>query len=91
VRLAFRWVALLTAFTAAACSASATAPCDLSVQPVLLGRLLHLDSAGTCIMSADSLYSRIEVLADTFRVCGLDTTRLSGIPRRFTSRIPMCG
>ena len=72
-----------------ACS-SATAPCAQIVRPVLLGRLLHLNSTGTCILSADSLYSRIEVLADTFRVCGSDTVRLSGVERRFTDTRPIC-
>lgn len=72
-----------------ACS-SATEPCGQLVRPVLLGRLLHLNAAGTCILSADSLYSRIEVLADTFRVCGSDTIRLSGVDRRFTDTRPLC-
>jgi hypothetical protein len=84
-RIAF----LALAAAAVACSDGVTGPCELLVRPVLAGRLIQLDDRG-CVVHVDSLYSRVEVLADTFRVCGTDTAKISLASRKFVGELPSC-
>lgn len=72
-----------------ACSSEPTGPCALLVKPVLVGRLVQRDAQG-CLVRVDSIYSNVVALADTFRVCGSDTIRVSGLGRKFTTDLPIC-
>jgi hypothetical protein len=81
---------IILATTAIACSAAPTAACDFLIRPVLVGRLIQRDAAG-CLTRVDSIYSNVAVLADTFRVCGSDTVKVSKAWRKFENdAIPRC-
>jgi hypothetical protein len=83
-----RCIALLVLSATVACAAESTGPCSLLVKPMLVARLEHVDHATGCLDSVDSLYANINVLADTFRVCGFDTTKVSVAERKFTTPLP---
>jgi len=53
---------------AVACSAAPTATCSTVVQPRLMAILTWRDESGRAVR-VDSIYSRVEVLADTVRAC----------------------
>lgn len=82
-------ILMLVALVALAGCSDSTAPCTTIAKPVMLGRLIQLDGQG-CITHIDTLYSDMKVLADTFRVCGSDTIRVSGVERKFTTNLPTC-
>lgn len=67
---------------AVACGAGMAEPCSQLVTPVFLGEAIQLNAQG-CVVKVDSLWSRVEVLADTFRVCGHDTVQVGGDRRKF--------
>lgn len=72
-----RLLILVLSMIAIACSdAGPIVPCTLLVKGTLIARLKQFDSTGK-VIRVDSLYARPEVYADTFRVCGSDTTKIS--------------
>lgn len=78
---------ILTA--AVACSSTLAEPCDLLVKGAMAGRLIKLDERG-CVARVDTIYWHADVHADTFRVCGMDTTKVSRETWKFKNDLPTC-
>lgn len=60
---------LLVLAACASCSAAPTAPCHTVVKPVLVAIFTWRDKTTGAVVHVDSIYSKVDVLADTVRVC----------------------
>ena len=78
-----RLLLFVLATSVLACSSSATEPCTLLIKGTLLARLKHFDANGK-VIKVDSLYADPKAVADTFRICGGDTTKISVTKYKFS-------